>query len=247
MAAQPDTLELHMIMGRAVLAVVPARGGSKGIPLKNLREVAGRSLIAHVGSVIRDVPEIDRAVVSTDHPAIAQEAEKAGIAAPFMRPESISGDYVGDVDVLSHALLATENTDGKTYDIVVMLQPTSPLRKASEVSATIRMLVEGGWDSVWTVSPTDSKAHPLKQLIVSDGALQYYDPSGAQIVARQQMQPVYHRNGVAYAITRSCLIDQQSLKGNRTGAFVVDGHHVSIDTEWDLELVEHLLARKHAH
>jgi CMP-N,N'-diacetyllegionaminic acid synthase len=236
-----------MIDGSTVLAIVPARGGSKGIPLKNLREVGGRSLLAHVGSVIREVPEIDRSVVSTDYPAIAREAEKAGIAAPFLRPESISGDYVGDVDVLSHALLATEAVDRMTYDIIVMLQPTSPLRRASDVSAAIRMLVEGGWDSVWTVSPTDSKAHPLKQLIVSEGSLDYYDPSGARIIARQQMTPVYHRNGVAYALKRACLIDQRSLKGDRAGAFVVDGHHISIDTEWDLELVELILARQSQH
>ena len=233
-----------MIGGRTVLAVVPARGGSKGIPLKNLRKVAGRSLIAHVGRVIREVPEIDRAVVSTDHAAIAQEAENVGIAAPFVRPDSIAGDFIGDLDVLSHALLATEAIDRRTYDIVVMLQPTSPLRTAGEVFATIRMLVEGGWDSVWTVSPTDTKAHPLKQLTVSDGALDYYDPSGAEIIARQQMKPVYHRNGVAYAVTRACLLDQRTIKGKRAGALVIEGHHVSIDTEWDLELVEFLLAHR---
>lgn len=233
-----------MIEGRTVLAVVPARGGSKGILLKNLRKVGGRSLVAHVGAVIRELPEIDRAVVSTDHADIAREAESVDIAAPFMRPKAIAGDYVGDADVLSHALLATEAVDCRTYDIVVMLQPTSPLRTAGEVSATIRMLIDGGWDSVWTVSPTDSKGHPLKQLAVSEGALDYYDPSGADIIARQQMKPVYHRNGVAYAMTRACLLDQRTIKGKRTGALVIEDHHVSIDTEWDLGLVEFLMARR---
>jgi len=230
-----------MIDGRTILAVVPARGGSKGIPLKNLRKVAGRSLIEHVGSIIRELPDIDRAVVSTDHSVIASEAEKAGIAAPFRRPEALAGDYVGDVDVLSHALRATEATDGRTYDIIVMLQPTSPLRKPGDVLATIKMLLANSWDSVWTVSTTDPKAHPLKQLTISDGILSYYDPSGADIIARQQMQPVYHRNGVAYATTRACLLDQGTIKGKRAGALVIEGHHVSIDTEWDLELVEFLL------
>jgi CMP-N,N'-diacetyllegionaminic acid synthase len=140
-------------------------------------------------------------------------------------------------------LLATDATDSRTYDIIVMLQPTSPLRKASEVSAAIRMLVDGGWDSVWTVSPTDSKAHPLKQLSVSEGALDYYDPAGAAIIARQQMKPVYHRNGVAYAMTRTCLLDQRNIKGKRAGALVIEDNHISIDTEWDLELVEFLLTR----
>jgi len=236
-----------MIGQRRVLAVIPARGGSKGVRLKNLREVGGRSLIAHVGEVIRTVPEIDRAVVSTDHDAIASAAEAAGIAAPFRRPEPLSGDQIGDIDVLKHALTATEAIDRKRYDIVVMLQPTSPLRTATDVSATIRMLVDGGWDSVWTVSPTDTKAHPLKQLALSEGgALDYYDPRGAEIVARQQLEPLYHRNGIAYAITRECLIEQRGIKGKRSGALVTEGEHVSIDTEWDLALVDFILARRSA-
>ena len=231
-----------MIQGRRVLAVVPARGGSKGIPLKNLRKVGGRSLVARVGDVIAKTPEIDRAVVSTDHSGIANAAEEAGIAAPFMRPETISGDYIGDIDVLTHALTATEAIDGRRYDIVVMLQPTSPLRSAAQVSSTMHMLVEGGWDAVWTVSATDSKAHPLKQLRVDSGSLDYYEAGGASIIARQQMETLYHRNGIAYALTRDCLMEQRTIKGARTGAVVINEHHVSIDTEWDIMLVEFILA-----
>jgi CMP-N-acetylneuraminic acid synthetase len=232
-----------MIAGRRVLAVVPARGGSKGISLKNLREVGGRSLVARVGDIVRAVPEIDRAVVSTDHEVIASVAEESGLAAPFRRPESISGDRIGDWDVLAQALTATESIDGITYDIVLMLQPTSPLRTPADVSGAIRMLCEGGWDAVWTVSETDSKAHPLKQLTVREGVLDYWDKRGAQIIARQQLEPVYHRNGIAYAITRDCLIGQGTILGARTGGYIVHGEHVSIDTEWDIELAEFVLAR----
>ena len=232
-----------MIEDHGVLAIVPARGGSKGIPLKNLREVGGRSLIARVGDVIGAVPEIDRAVVSTDHEGIAQAAEQAGISSLFRRPEPLCGDHIADLEVLTHALQATETIDGRIYNIVVMLQPTSPLRKAIDVSTSIRTLVDGGWDAVWTVSQTDTKAHPLKQLTISDGMLDYYDPAGAQVVARQQLTPVYHRNGIAYALTRECLLDQRSIKGKRTGALIIHGEHFSIDTEWDLALVEFILNR----
>lgn len=231
-----------MIGSMRVVAVVPARGGSKGIPMKNLRTVGGRPLVALVGDVVREVPEIDRCVVSTDHDEIARVAEAAGIAAPFRRPEAMSGDRIGDWDVLAHAVRATEALDGVVYDIVVMLQPTSPLRKAIDVSGTIRMLAEGGYDSVWTVSATDSKAHPLKQLTVRDGVLDYWDQRGAGIIARQQLETVYHRNGIAYAITRACLLEQGTIKGHRTGGYIVSGEHVSIDTEWDLALVELILA-----
>jgi CMP-N,N'-diacetyllegionaminic acid synthase len=149
--------------------------------------------------------------------------------------------------VLANALQQTEAADGTTYDIVVMLQPTSPLRRASDVSGVIRMLVEGGYDSVWSVSETDSKAHPLKQLVVREGAMDYWDARGSQIIARQQLEPVFHRNGVAYAMTRACLLDQKTIKGAKTGAYVVAGEHVSIDTEWDIELIEFILAREGSH
>jgi len=227
-----------VIEGRRILAVCPARGGSKGIPLKNLKPFLGVPLVARVGHLVREVPMIDRAVVSTDHPEIARVASEAGLDAPFLRPEEISGDRVSDAPVLRHALLEVERIDGVTYDIVVMLQPTSPLRRAQHVTDTIQMLVEGGWDAVWTVSETDSKEHPLKQLSVEEGRLDYYDPRGAEIVARQQLRPVYHRNGVAYAMTRRCLIEGGSIKGERTGALVIEGQMVSIDTLWDLELAE---------
>lgn len=234
-----------MIADRRVLAVVPARGGSKGIPLKNLRTVGGRSLVALAGDVVRQVPEIDRAVVSTDHAEIARVAKEAGLDAPFMRPESISGDRIGDFDVLIHALESTEAADGRRYDIVVMLQPTSPLRTSLQVSSTIRMLVEGDWDSVWTLSPTDSKSHPLKQMTVDgSAALGYYDPRGAEIIARQQLRPVYHRNGIAYAMTRACLTEQRTIKGRKAGALVIEGDHVSIDTEDDIALVEWIIERR---
>jgi CMP-N-acetylneuraminic acid synthetase len=233
-----------MINNRRVLAIVPARGGSKGIPMKNLRPVGGRPLVALAGDAAAAVPEIDRRVVSTDHPEIARVAWDAGLDAPFMRPESISGDRIGDWDVLTHALQATESHDSVRYDIIVMLQPTSPLRRPEDVSGTLRMLVEGGYDAVWSVSESDTKSHPLKQLVVRDGLMDYWDPRGAQIIARQQLEPVYHRNGVAYAITRECLLEQKTIKGFRTGAYVVAGEHVSIDTEWDIEMVELVLARR---
>ena len=234
-----------MISNKRILIVVPARGGSKGIPLKNLRKVNGVPLVAAVGKIIKSLSEIDQSVVSTDHEEIAIVAEDAGIAVPFRRPKELSGDRISDIEVLTHALLEMELIDSVTYDIIVMLQPTSPLRKAKHVLDTIKMLVDGAWDAVWTVSETDSKSHPLKQLIVDKNSLNYYDISGGEIIARQQLKPVYHRNGIAYAITRECLLNKKSIKGDRTGALIIKGNHISIDTERDLDLVEFILSSKH--
>lgn len=232
-----------MLSARRTLAIVPARGGSKGIPLKNLRNVGGVPLIGRVGQICRELPWLDRAVVSTDHDEIAAVAEQYGLAAPFRRPPALSGDRIGDIEVLDHALRASEKIDDVRYDVVLMLQPTSPLRRAEHITGTVTKLIEGGWDAVWSVSETDSKGHPLKQLAVDrrDSALGYNDPAGATIIARQQLSSVYHRNGVAYAFTRECITDQKTIMGNRTGAFIIDEPMVSIDTEWDIRLVEFIL------
>ena len=233
-----------MFEGRRVLVVVPARGGSKGVKLKNLREVGGVPLVALAGHVARALPWVDRAVVSTDHEGIARVAEEAGLACPFMRPVDISGAIISDWQVLIHALTEMETLDAVTYDVVIMLQPTSPGRTPEHVTATMEHLVKGGFDAVWTLSETDSKAHPLKQLNVSpEGGLSYFDPAGAKIIARQQLTPVYHRNGIAYAITRDCLVDQKSIMGAKPGAVVVEGNLPNIDTELDLDWANFLIAR----
>lgn len=234
-----------MFEGRRVLAVVPARGGSKGIPHKNLRPLGGVPLVARAGRVAKAVAAIDRAIVSTDHETIAKVAEEAGLAAPFRRPEDLSGPAIGDWEVLHHALLAMEGLDGVIYDMVVMLQPTSPSRTPAHVERAMRLLVDGSFDAVWTVSETDSKGHPLKQLTIGDQqSLEYYDERGGSIVARQQLRPVYHRNGIAYAFTRECLTVQKKIKGRRTGAFLITEPVANIDTELDLQWAEFLLSRR---
>jgi CMP-N,N'-diacetyllegionaminic acid synthase len=233
-----------MIDNRRVLAVVPARGGSKGIKLKNIRTIGGIPLVALAGAVASKVAAIDRAVVSTDHDEITRIAEGVGLAAPFRRPEMLSGDKVADWDVLQHALLTMEEIDQTQYDIIAMLQPTSPGRTAGHVETTLRHLVDGGFDAVWTVSQTDSKGHPLKQLVVDDdGRLDYYDPRGATIIARQQLTPVYHRNGIAYVFTRDCILGQKTIKGVRTGAVIIEEVVANIDTELDVEWAEFLARR----
>ena len=232
-----------MFEGKRVLAVVPARGGSKGLPRKNLQPLLGRSLIAHVGECVGAMPIIDRAVVSTDDEAIAAEADAAGIAAPFRRPVNIAGDRIGDLEVLLHALNTIEALDKVEYDVVLMLQPTSPLRRPKDVVLTVERLVKGGFDAVWSVSPTDLKYHPLKQLLVDpdSGNITLFDESGRDIIARQQLTEIYHRNGVAYAFTRACLLEYESIYGVKTGAVVIDRPVISIDTKEDLIAAEKIM------
>ena len=229
-----------MIKNKRILVVVPARGGSKGVKLKNIRPINGVPLVALAGHLVKQLPYVDRAVVSTDHPKIAEIAKESGLDAPFMRPEDLSADIVAAGPVLHHALLACEKIDQRKYDVVVMLQPTSPFRRPEHVTAAVNKLIDGGYDAVWTVSETDSKAHPLKQLVIEDDILDYYDSAAANIIARQQLKPVYHRNGVAYVMNRKLVAESKKIKGEKTSYVVIDDLLVNIDTEFDLKLADFL-------
>jgi len=233
-----------MIKNFRILAVIPARGGSKGVPLKNLRKVNGIPIVEMASKLVSKIKIIDRVIVSTDHKKIAECAIKGGADVPFYRPKELSGDKVSDLDVLTHALLEIEKLDNEVYDIVLMLQPTSPMREEKHIIETIKMIISKDYDAVWTVSETDSKSHPLKQLVIKNNNLHYYDNLGKDIIARQQLNPVYHRNGIAYAIRRDCLLKQKSIKGFKTGALICEGINISIDTEWDFFLVEQALNKK---
>ena len=230
-----------MYKNKKILAVVPARGGSKGVRLKNLFPLCGKPLLAYTAEVVHQSEYFDRAVVSTDHAQIAEIARENGLQVVH-RPEELSGDRIGDWDVLNHALLEAERADGVLYDVVVMLQPTSPLRKAAHVRATVEKCVNENWDAVWTVSPTDLKYHPLKALVLDQsGAMNLYDERGQQVIARQQLQPIYHRNGVAYALTRDCLVQQKTILGQKWSAVIIEEPQISIDTLEDFEKVQKLM------
>jgi CMP-N-acetylneuraminic acid synthetase len=148
---------------------------------------------------------------------------------------------VSDWEVLNHALLECERNDSIQYDVVVMLQPTSPFRRPEHVTEAVEKLIRSGFDAVWTVSETDSKAHPLKQLVIRGDNLDFYDSSGAVVIARQQLPPVYHRNGVAYAITRDCILNKKSIKGEKTSFVLINEFMANIDTEFDFRLAEFVL------
>jgi CMP-N-acetylneuraminic acid synthetase len=229
--------------GRRVLAVIPARGGSKGIARKNLRTVGGKPLVTRAAEVARLVEEIDCVVVSTDDDEIASAAQAGGAIAPFRRPASLSGDRIADMPVLLHALEEMERAMGTSFEIVLMLQPTSPFRRPEHLRAALKRLVDAGVEAVWSLSATDSKAHPLKQLIVHDDQLDYYDPRGSDVVARQQLQTLYHRNGAVYAFTSDFVRRGDSVKAQRTAAVIIDEPMVNIDTPLDLEFAEFLAAR----
>lgn len=234
-----------MMDGRTVLAVVPARGGSKSIPRKNLKMVGGVSLVARASQVAAALPFIDAALISTDDPEIAAEAKAHGLDAPFMRPPELSGDTATSVDMWRHAWLAAEAHYGKRFDLSVLLEPTSPLRRPEDVECTLRALIDAGAPAAATVSPTPAHYTPHKTLKINDkGEIDFYLEGGANHSLRQGIPAYYHRNGLCYAVTRDHLVNEGCIIDRGTVAVVVDRHVVNIDDMFELELAEWLLERE---
>jgi CMP-N-acetylneuraminic acid synthetase len=189
--------------GRTVLAVVPARGGSKGVPRKNIAAIGGRSLIARAADVIEALPWIDAALITTDDPDFADEARRHGLDAPFLRPPELATDTAGAVDVWIHAWLAAEARQGRRFDASLYLQPTSPFRTPAQVEATLSAMMAGGRAAACTVSRVPGHYTPQKILLRDDaGGLSYFAVDGAQHKNRQSIPAYWYRNGYCYAALR---------------------------------------------
>ncbi len=234
-----------MIEGRSVLAVVPARGGSKSIPRKNLKEIGGISLVGRAAAAARALPWIDAALISTDDHEIRDEAVRHGLDAPFMRPDELSGDTAGSIDMWRHAWLAAEEHYGRTFDISVLLEPTSPMRRPEDVERTVKTLLQTNSPAAATVSRTPAHYTPHKTLTVDEhGTIGFYLSDGARHSLRQGIPAYYHRNGLCYAVTRSHLVEHGRIIDRDAQAVVIDRHVVNIDDPFELELTEWLLNRE---
>ncbi len=229
----------------SVLAVVPARGGSKGVPRKNLREVGGLSLIGWAAKTIAELPWIDRAVLSTDDEEMAEEGRRRGLDVPSLRPGEFATDMADSVGMWRHAWLEAEEHFNTRFDISILLQPTTPLRRAEDVTRTVQAMVEGSHRAAASVSVVPGHFTPHKCLTVdNNGVIGFFVDDGAQYANRQKIPDYYHRNGVCYAVTRETLVDQGHIVEDDCVAVTVDGFVVNIDEPFELELAEFMLARE---
>ena len=216
------------------------------MPLKNIAPVAGKPLIRYTTELVSELHWVDGAVVSTDNDDIAAEALVSERVNVVWRPERLAGDRVGDMPVLAHALGQAESESAVLFDVVVMLQPTSPLRTANDVLDCVRVLIAEDCDAVWTLSETNATYHPEKQVkLLPNGRIGFYVEAGSQIIARQQLDPAFHRNGAAYAFTADFVRTAESVfSPGRSGAVLTTGSHISIDTSEDLLAVEQILQQR---
>jgi CMP-N,N'-diacetyllegionaminic acid synthase len=223
-----------------VLALVTARGGSKGVPRKNVRLFCGLPLIAHTISVARKTPIVDRCVTSTDDQEIADVARAHGAEVPFLRPAELAEDETPDLPVFEHALAWLEAHEGYRPDVVVHLRPTSPLRRVEHVQHAVELLLRHPEaDSVRTVSPPAQ--NPFKMWRVVDGVLRPLVPADIPEPynsPRQRLPQVYWQNGYVDVAWRRTI-----LKGSMTGGEILplvidDPFPVDLDSAEAFEIAE---------
>jgi CMP-N,N'-diacetyllegionaminic acid synthase len=229
--------------GDAVLAIVPARGGSKGVPGKNLRPLAGRLLIEYAADAARQSGVVDRTVLSTDSAEIAEAGRRIGLDVPFLRPEALSGDETPMLPVIQHALAQLAGR-GFTPAIVVLLQPTSPLRRPEHVRLAVEQLRQTGATSVVTVVEVPRHMSPDYVMRIDGGVLKPFLPEGASVTRRQDVRAAYSRDGTVYAFRRDTVERFDSIYGPDCRPLVIPiEESLSIDTPADWERAERMLAR----
>jgi CMP-N-acetylneuraminic acid synthetase len=226
-----------------VLGVVPARGGSKGIPGKNLRPVAGRPLLAYTSDAARASRRLTRTIVSTDDEAIASAARGLGFEVPFLRPAELASDDAPMLPVLTHATSAMAR-GGFVADVVVLLQPTSPLRRAEHIDAAVDLLEATGADSVVSVVEVPHQFSPVSVMRLDDGRLRPYEDRPA-VTRRQDKPRLYARNGPAVLAVRTGVLEAGSLYGSDCRPYVMSAaDSLDIDTADDLRFVELVLSTR---
>jgi CMP-N-acetylneuraminic acid synthetase len=232
-----------------VLAVVPARGGSKGIPRKNLQLLAGKPLVAHAVDVARAARLVSRVVCSTDDAEIAEAARAAGAEVPFLRPADLATDASEDWPVFVHALEFLDTHEGWRPDLIVNLRPTSPLRTPRHVDDAIRLLIDTGADSVKAVCL--ARQHPHKMwLRAPGGGIEPFLKTPFRLdrgpdVPRAELEDVYWQNGVVDVTRRQVILEQGVMIGKTVAGLVTEPlESIDIDTPLDLKLAELLMAQR---
>jgi len=222
-----------------VLALIPARGGSKGIPRKNIVPLAGKPLIAHTITAARQASCLDRVVVSTDDGEIAAIASSWGAEVPFLRPTELASDTASGLSVARHALAWLAEQQSYVPDVLVELQPVAPLRLGEDIDGAVRLLLASGADTVVGLVEAE---HPYYLRTLDGGVVAPFLPDAPEVFRRQDLPPVYRLNGALLATRTTVLREQHSFYGEKTRGYVMPAERsIDIDTLLDLRIAEALL------
>lgn len=233
-----------MHKNHSLLAVIPARAGSKGLPNKNIANCAGRPLIEWSISAAKSVSFIDEVLVSTDSEQIADTARRAGASVPFLRPDEFAADDSSMLDAVRHAWVNHLDSNGEHFDYVVLLQPTSPLRTSAHLSAAIELYFgsrQSDGDTLASVYQVDQKNGWLMQVEGDSGYINFCFDVSSKNPQRQKLKPYYLPNGAIFIVKGSTMGD--GLYRKNTIPFVMDvSDSIDIDTADDLKAAATLLS-----
>jgi CMP-N,N'-diacetyllegionaminic acid synthase len=224
-----------------ILGIIPARGGSKAIPRKNLALLGNKPLLAWTVEVALESASLDRLVISTDDPEIAEVGKKLGAEVPFLRPAELATDASTSMDVILHAIRWFADNENYRPDYVLLLQPTSPLRTATDVREPIKLALAKHADSV--VSVCETHQHPLWMKGVNEeGTLVDLYPQSSAPTRRQDLPSVFALNGAIYLALRTFLLSERTFISDRTYAYVMpENRSLDVDTPWDLHVADLIL------
>ena len=221
-----------MFLNKKILALVPARGGSKGIKYKNLKKINGISLIGHTYKFIKLSNFFDEMYLSTESQKINLEAKKYNFKTIF-RSKKLSGDYISDYSIIK-SVLTNKIIKKQKFDYLVYLQPTSPLRRVSHIKKTFRKMIDEKYDAAISVTKISDKYHPKKVFNLKNKYLNLYLESGKRVFARQHLDQVFIRNGVFYIFKISSFLKESDIYLKKTYASITNYKTVNIDTYKDL-------------
>jgi CMP-N-acetylneuraminic acid synthetase len=217
-----------------VLGIIPARGGSKGVPRKNIKLLCGKPLLAYTAESALAAKRLTRVILSTDDPEIAAVGETLGLDVPFVRPESLAEDTTPTFPVVVHAIETLEQM-GERYDAVCLLQPTNPLRRPDDIDGCIDLLARTGADSVFTVLPVPDTYNPKwVYWRNTDGRMSLCTGESEPVPRRQDLPTAYHREGSVYVTKREVLRTHGNLYGSDAHGYEVhQSRYINIDTPSD--------------
>ena len=232
---------------KKILGIITARGGSKGIPGKNIKELAGKPLIAHTIEAAKKSGIFDRVIVSTDNAAIAEVARAYDCEVPFLRPAELAKDSTPHIPVLQHAVIFLKERENYIPGYVMILQPTAPLRTATHIREAAALLEASGADSVVSVSEVAGHYHPRWQFTIDDSnrlTIFTGEPFARIVRRRQDFSKTYTRNGAIYVCKTELLFDpvEPNFYGDHVAAYIMKPEEsVNIDTMEDWKEAERIL------
>lgn len=226
----------------AIIAIIPARGGSKSIPRKNIKLLAGKPLIVYTIETSLKC-KLDRVIVSTDDEEIAAISKKHGAEVPFIRPKELALDTTPMLPVLQHAVSYLEQDEKFRIDIVVLLQPTSPFREASDIENCIKKLKNEKADSVVTVCEAEHNPYFVMMRFQDDNLMPLLK-TVKPVTTRQDAPKVYRLNGAVYAVKRDVLMNENKIFTDNTKAVIMPQEKsIDLDRPLDFEFADFLIKK----